>query len=196
MLHSVFQKTLRDGLRALLWWGVSLAGLALMVAFFYPSVRDTPALNAFVKQAPEALIRAFAGEMADLTSPAGYLNSQLFYMVAPLLLLIYAIGSGSAAIAGEEERGTLEMLLSNPVPRWRVVAEKAAATVISTVALGLTIWLGLALGMVYVDMGISLLRMAEATLSGVLLAVAFGMLALAVGCMRGERGLSVGMGAP
>ena len=42
-------------------------------------------------------------------------------------------------------------------------------------------------------MEISLLRMAEATLSAALLGLTFGALALAVGCTTGKRGISIGV---
>ena len=47
--------------------------------------------------------------------------------MVPLLLMIAAIGAGAGAIAGEEERGTLELLLANPLSRRRLVLEKTAA---------------------------------------------------------------------
>jgi ABC-2 type transport system permease protein len=42
-----------------------------------------------------------------------------------LLLAILAIGFGAGTIAGEEERGTLELVVSHPVKRTRIVSEKA-----------------------------------------------------------------------
>ena len=47
----------------------------------------------------------------------------------PLLLLVFAIGLGARAIAGSEQEGTLELLLSNPVTRRTVVAERYLAMV-------------------------------------------------------------------
>ena len=35
-----------------------------------------------------------------------------------LLISIWAIGRGSAAVAAEVERGTMDLLLSRPIPRW------------------------------------------------------------------------------
>ena len=42
-------------------------------------------------------------------------------------------------------------------------------------------------------MGLNLLRLAAVCFSGFLLAVAFGAVALAVGCARGKRGLGMGV---
>jgi ABC-2 type transport system permease protein len=193
MLRSVFYKTLRDQYRPLLWWGSSLIALALMVALFYPSIQAMPGFNAMIESAPEALMRAFVGDITDITSPEGYLNSQLFFFLVPLLLLIYAIGFGSAAIAGEEEQGTLDLLLANPLPRWRVVIDKFYAMVVATLALALCFWLGLVGGALAVQMEIGVGQITAATLSAVLLALVFGTLALALGCATGKRGLSAGV---
>jgi len=45
-------------------------------------------------------------------------------MMVPLLLLVFGIGFGTNAIAGDEEKGTLGFLLASPLPRWRVVVAK------------------------------------------------------------------------
>ena len=44
----------------------------------------------------------------------------------PLLLLVYAIGAGSRAIAGEEESGTLDLLLAHPLSRRRSLPRSSA----------------------------------------------------------------------
>jgi ABC-2 type transport system permease protein len=136
---------------------------------------------------------AFIGNLKDITSPVGYLNSQIFFFLAPLLFLIFAIGQGSGAVAGEEERGTLDLLLANPLPRWRVVAEKFGALVAGTLGLAAVFWVGLAAGALWVKMDVSAGRMAEATFGAALLAIMFGALALALGCATGSRGLSAGV---
>ena len=193
MLRNVLLKTLRDQRRALLWWGLGLSMLALYIDFFYPSIRDMPELNKMLEAVPPALLKTLVGNITDFTSPVGYLNGEWFFLIAPLLFLIITIGFGSSAIAGEEERGTTDLLLSNPLPRWRVVVEKFAALVIYTAALAFVFWLGLAIGAVAVNMDISLGRLAEATLSVLLLGLTFGALALAIGCATGNRGSSMGL---
>ena len=95
MLRNVFLKTLRDQRRALLWWGIGLAVLAAFTVAFYPSFANTPGFDSILEEMPEALARAFMGEVTDLTSPTGYLNSQLFVVFLPLLFLVFA---GPAAL--------------------------------------------------------------------------------------------------
>lgn len=191
MLRNVFLKTLRDQRRAVLWWGIGLIAAALYTVGLYPGIRDSASeFTRIMQQWPPAMKAMLGG--FDLTSPVGYLQGYIFSYIAPLLFLILTIGFGGNAIAGEEKRGTLDLLLSNPLPRWRVVAEKFAALVVYLIALAFVLWLGVAIGVRVIAMDISLGRLGEATVSSVLLGLAFGALALAPGCARGNRGLSIG----
>lgn len=190
MLRSVFLKTLRDQRRALLWWVIGLLGLAAYLAALYPSISNTPGYSEMIQAWPEELIVSTLGQYPDYSTPTGYLNSTTYFMAVPLLFIAFAVGLGANAIAGEEEHGTLDLLLANPLPRWRVVVDKFAALILLTALLGLSLWLGLVGGAVAVNMEIGMVEIAAATSSAVLLGVAFGALALAIGCASGKRGLS------
>ncbi len=193
MLNSVLLKTLRDQRRTFLWWSAGLSAVNALIIILYPSVEDVPELDAIMESMPEALARLFMGDVVNLTSPEGYLNSQLFILVLPLLFLVFTIGRGSGAIAGEEERGTLDLLLSLPVRRSQVVLEKFVAMVVATLALGLVSWLSMAAAALAVGMEIDFVRLGEVTLSCTLLGLAFGAMALALGCAKGSRGLCLGV---
>ena len=192
MLRNLFLKTLRDQRRSLLWWGMGIVALTSLTVAFYPAFSEAPDFEDLFEQMPEALSRMFAGGFTDLTSPEGFLNSQLFFFVVPLMFVIFAVLGGSAAIAGEEDAGTLNLLLTSPMRRWSVVVHKFGAVAAATLLLALLMWMGLAAGAVAVGMDISLMGLAAASLSTALLAVAFGTLALALGCITGARGLSAG----
>jgi len=195
MLKNVFLKTLRDQRRSLLFWGIGLVMLAFYITLFYPTVRNLPDLNKILEQAPKGIAALLGGQIPDYTSPTGYLNMELFFMMLPILLLFYTIGFGSGAIAGEEEKGTLDFLLSNPIPRWRVVTEKFGVMVTGVLALSAIFVVTLMIGATAVDMKIGFGRLLAATFSTVLLALDFGTLALFLGCLRGNRGMSLGISA-
>ena len=196
MLGSVWGKTLRDYRRSLPWWALGLVGFVALYAAIYPTVQDLPDVDELLDSYPEAL-RAFvgAGEGLDLASPEGYLQTEAFSFLVPLLFLIFGIGAGAGAIAGEEERGSLEVLLAQPVSRRRVVLEKFAAIAAAVVALGLVLWIGLWLGALAVDMEISAGRLLAAVVSAMLLALAFTALAVLVGALTGRRALAIGVAA-
>ena len=195
MTGTVLLKSLRDMRRSVVWWSLGLVGLVAMMVAVYPTVRDNEELNELVESYPEALKAFIAfGGVVDYLSPAGYLGSELFSFMIPLLFLVAAIGNGAGTIAGEEERGTLELLLSAPVTRTRVAAEKLAALLVELGVLGLVLWLALWIGARAVDMEIAASNLGAATLAA-LVALVFGTIAFLLGAATGRRTLAIGVAA-
>jgi ABC-2 type transport system permease protein len=192
MLRNTFLRALRDRRRSLLFWGVGLALLSVMMILIYPAIRDAPGIAEYLEVLPEELLALFAGEVVDYTTPEGFLNGELFFLMFPLLLLVFGIGFG-ASLAGEEENGTLELLLANPIPRWRLVVDRFAAMTVSFLLLGAVSWATLAIGSEAIDMGLDLARLAAVIFSASLLGTVHGSFALAAGCLRGRRGLAIGI---
>jgi ABC-2 type transport system permease protein len=188
---SVLRVTLAQHRRALLWWAIGIALMALMFAAFYPSVRDSgETFDDYLDQLPEAF-KTIIGP--DLTSAAGYLWSQLFSSVGPVVFLVYAIGAGSRAIAGEEEAGSLDLVLSTPVPRGMVLRDKALAMIVGTVGLSAVLLaVTAAVGPVF-DMTIPFADLATAHALQALVAIDFGAIALMVGAATGNRSRAVGI---
>ena len=193
MLNNIFLKTLRDQRRSLLLWGSYLVALAVLMALFYPTISHMTAFNQYLSQLPEGMKEMFGGAVVDYTSPVGYFTAELFSFMVPLLLLIFGIGFGANAIAGDEEKGTLGFLLANPVPRWRVVADKFGVLVVSMILLGLFFWGGLAITASTMNIDINILKLGEASLGAVLLALVFAALAFMAGCIKGSKSVSMGV---
>jgi ABC-2 type transport system permease protein len=195
MRAEVLLESLRERGRSLLWWSLGLAGMVALNVAFYPSIRDDPSLNEYLENLPESLRGLFVGGEFDLTSPAGYLNSQVYALLAPLLLLVFAIGAGAGAVAGEEERGTLDFLLAHPLRRRDYVLERLGAVLALVAALALALLVTVALGSWLVDLDIGFGRLVAASVSCFLLAALFAALALAVGALAPGRAQAIAVAA-
>lgn len=57
----------------------------------------------------------------------------------PLVAAIYGIINGTGTLAGEEEDGRLEMIVTLPLPRWQIVTAKALAFAISSLVIFLVV---------------------------------------------------------
>ena len=194
MLRSVLPKTLWDMRRSFVWWSLGLVGLVALMVAVYPTIRDNPEMNRLVEEYPDALKAFIAfGGAVDYTSGAGYLGSELFSLMIPLLFLVSAVGNGAGAVACEEERGTLDLLLSNPVTRRRVALEKLGAMTLELAGLGVVLWAALWLGGLPVDLDVSAWHLAAATASAGLLALGFGAIAFMVGAATGHRAVAIGV---
>jgi ABC-2 type transport system permease protein len=194
VLRNVLAKTLRDARRGLLWWSVGIGAYVVLVMSVYPSIKGNAALNRAVQDYPEAL-KAFVGGELDLASGPGYLDGELFSLMIPLLLLLYTIAAGARAIAGEEEAGTLDLLLSHPISRTRLTLEKAGAMALQAGALALAVFVVVTATARLVSMEIGVGRIAAACLAVYLLALGHGAVALLVGAGTGRRALAIGAAA-
>ena len=191
LLRRVWTKTVRDQRRALVGWSVALAGLCLLQVSYFPTIQDQAAqFEQLIESYPPAM-QAFLGDLSGITTGPGYLRAQLFSLMLPLLFLVFAIARGADLVAGEEERGALDLTLSLPVSRRRVVLEKAAGLAALVALLGLVVWLVLALGDLAFGMDVGAARLAAAVLMLVLLGWTGGALALAAGCVRGRKGMAI-----
>src|SRR5690606_22518939 len=79
----------------------------------------------------------------------GYPARVALTYVEPIVLVavaVWAIARGSAAVSGEISRGTMEMLLAQPLSRFQVFFSQAAVTTGGAALLALASWLGVWVG--------------------------------------------------
>ncbi len=193
---EVARQMLRGGRRSLAIWAASFAAMVTLYAAIWPSVRGNSKWQDLFSTLPSTYKALFtAGGQLDLSTPAGYLGIELMGFLGPALMAVYAITTGAAAIAGEEGSGGLEVTLSAPVARGRVLIERSAALladlVARSVALGLALWVfSLAFGM-----HLSVARIAAAAAALGAFGFFTGAVALAVGAASGSAALAKGIGA-
>ena len=190
MLHSVGLKTLHDQRRALTAWSVSLALLVAMYVAIWPSLRNQPSMSDFLNQMPKAMRSLFAASGADMSTPVGYVQVELLAFMGPLLLIIYSVTAGASAVAGEEDRHTLDLLLANPISRTRIVLEKLAAMTAGAALLGAVTAVALLAEGRLVSMSLPVGGVTAAMVHMTLLALVFGTMALAAGAATGHPALS------
>lgn len=194
MLSSVFRKTVWEQRRSILWWILGLVALAVLTVAVYPSIRDQPGISDIADDYPDALLALLGIEPGeDLFSPAGYIETQLYANWIPLVFLIFAIGAGTRAIAGEEDKGTMDSLLANPISRSRIVVEKFWAMVLWTSSLAAGLFVVILVGNYAVDLDLKPEGVLSINLALLLLAVLFGAIALAIGAVSGRRSFTLGV---
>src|SRR5262245_48410246 len=144
---SVFTKTLRDSRRALLIAVVFLVLFILVGAAAVASAFGTVE----TRQEMVTLATTLPGVFQSLLGPPigidtlGGLIEWRYYSVIFLLLPIWSILALSSTLAGEADRGSLELVATSGITRLRVAAEKLGAHVlvvaIAMVILGVLLWI-------------------------------------------------------
>jgi len=192
-LFYLILHTMRLQVRSVIIWGVALGLLSLVSVGFFPSLEDQgDQLNQLIESYPPEMRDLFGmGEGTDLTTIEGFLASQAFSFMAPLALAFFPILASAGAIAGAEERGTIDVLLGNPIPPWQLVAGQfvgAAISLLGIVAiLGLFTWIPAVL----LEVDLSLRETAEAVLNLWPLCLFFGGLAMLCSAVFHRRVLAI-----
>jgi putative exporter of polyketide antibiotics len=121
--------------------------------------------------------------------------STMFALMAPIVLLAYAVGLGSSAAVGEEESRTLPLLLANPLKRTGVMGAKTVVVIIGIVLITFMTWLAVQVSAAMVGMDISGQNVVAASMQLLGLALLFGGVAIGLSAWRGSSALGIGVAA-
>jgi ABC-2 type transport system permease protein len=191
----IFKRTLWDSRTGILAWGIGLGLLALAEVMMYPQI--TQAFSGIADLLESPLYRAILGESADaaaFATPYGYVAMYVLALV-PLYMAVYAVILGLGITAGEEERGTMDVLLGTPIPRWQVIVEKFAALVVILCLILLLDGLGAWIGVLLTPEMQSLtpLRILEGTIAMVPVTLVMAAMALFFSTVLRSRSLAAGV---
>jgi ABC-2 type transport system permease protein len=138
---------------------------------------------------PEAMVALFGG--GNPATPEGYYQIETFGMMAPIVVMIVTVAIGAGALAGEESRRTMGLLLANPLKRSRVILEKTATMSVFALFVGFVTFAGVALGSAAGGLGLNPGNIAAACVLETLVGLAFGALALALGAATGRKAVAI-----
>lgn len=176
------------------WVIVSLAifGWGVLIPVFYTAFSDAVRDLANSGAIPEELLSFGSGSLFSLPG-AVTLGTQ--HPLAIAMIAVFAVGATSTAIAGERQRGTLEVLLARPLSR-RTVYSSVTLALLLVVAAVLAAMLGgmvvgAALQGVLEDLPLQHLPMV--LLNGILLWGAFGTFGLAASVSFDRAGPAVSL---
>ncbi|MDP9795013.1 ABC-2 type transport system permease protein [Catenuloplanes nepalensis] len=184
MLPALVRKTWRDDRRALLGWAAGVAVFTAVYSGFYASFQGAADLK---QDALPREVLEFLG-VADLLSPAGYLQASVFSLLGPLLVIMCAVTLTVRTIAGPEEDGGMELLLANPVSRIAFAGQRLAAAGTSATLVAAVPGLVLLVVVPVVGMDIPLSNVAAAGAGLVALVWCFTGIAFLAGAATGRRG--------
>lgn len=194
MLRNLFLKALRDHRAAILGYGLGMGLYGFLVLLIFPTMQGMEGFAKLLDQYPPALKSIFGMEGADFATLEGFMASYTFNF-GPLILAVFSVNAAASAVAGEEEGGTLDLLLANPLPRWRLVVEKYGADVVALLAICLLMAAGLVIGVASVGADISSSALAATSLYVLPLTLFFGTVTLlASAFLRRRAAVGVGLG--
>ena len=176
---TILRHSFLRSLGQVLGWGIALALLGVYAIMIHDSFVEPETQKQYqqlIANYPPELM-SFFGDMNDLFSAGGYLN-MVFFSYMPIIIGIFSITSNAAMLAGDEEKGTLDLVLAHPVSRAGLFGGRLIALTLATIAiLGLT-WAGFIIPLSQTSLEATPIEIAYAFLSLFAIMMFFGMLAL------------------
>ena len=188
MLRNVYLRTLRSFWIPILGWGL---GMGVTVAYTMTAI-GTLVTTPQAKAELVTLARSYAwnADPVRVDTPGGYATFKAGVFM--LLICLWPILAASRTLRGEEERGSLDPLLCNPVSRLTIALEKAAATFTALLAIGALIGLIADASGAKVGAGLGLAGGLAFGLNLALQAAVFGAIALLISQFTQERRTAAG----
>lgn len=185
---SVFLKSLRDFRIAILGWGIGMGLMMYAVLSAVSSLIGSPAARKDLVSLASQF--SWIAEPVSVDTPGGYATWKYGFTI--LVMALWPLLVGARMLRGEEERGSMDVLLSLPRGRVRVALEKLAAMWTALLLMGLIIGLLTFVGGQRVAGEFSL---GDALLFGldlVLICGVFGSIALLLAQFTQERATAAG----
>lgn len=145
MKWALWAKTINDA------WVLTAAAGALLFLFsglyvFMGSQFEDENLATLLELLPPFVSKITPIPFNEMIKPLGRIAGLL---VDPTLFLtcgLWAIARGSDAVSGELNRGTMEILLAQPVPRYQIMLVQAVVTTLAAAVLVGIVFVGVSLG--------------------------------------------------
>jgi ABC-2 type transport system permease protein len=203
----VYRRWLRDRLVSTVVWTIGIVVIVVATAAFYPSLSGTSSAFEVSGGAMTSLLGL--GQGINPASPLGYLWIGLYANIYPWMLMALGVALGVAAIAGDEDTGALEYLLSKPVTRTTVVFARYGAMVTTLAIVAVVSGLSLIVSMPLFDLtktatitaadgtqttfpGASITDVVNGTVSSFAVAIGLAGVAFLIGSATGRKGVALG----
>ncbi|MDP2683763.1 MAG: ABC transporter permease subunit [bacterium] len=120
-MWTVFLRVLNDRKISLAVY--CLVGIVLLWMFIilYPIIEEQASvIMELFEGLPEGFLKAFGADSESFTTVEGFLAAKQYSATWPIMVILLLVALAGTVIAGEIEKGSIEISLSNPVSRLRI----------------------------------------------------------------------------
>lgn len=191
ILGPLLWKSLTDKVRSIASWTLGVIAIVTVQLSVYPTIRDSATEMGNIADAfPEAFQKIF--RMQDYTSEVGYLNTELFSAVLPLIFLGVGMTWGARLTTEEEDEGTADLLFTLPFSRFRYTLTRFLAAVTVLLIVSVALVTTLLIGARILDFSVAVSTFVTGAWVLFLLGLLFGSAAAFLGALTGRRAFALG----
>lgn len=160
----VFMQTLRDQWKGALGWGFGLFALSALIVLFVPDMDALKQYEQLLATLPPAVLQAFGVDPSQQLTPDSFISAFLFGRVL-LFVAVFAVLAGLNLTVNEEDSGIMDIMMTLPISRARLVLERFSAFILVTVTIVLMMFAGLWVGAQFVTLTFDMGKLLLITLS-------------------------------
>jgi ABC-2 type transport system permease protein len=144
--RALWRKTIVESMILLVPCTIVILGFTWLFVYLTNNlaISKLPTLLKYIL--PTQFLQLNSMSLDDWGTRRGLLSAIYIHPVVELTCIVWAVVRGSAAVSGEISRGTMEMLLSQPVSRSAIVVVNAVTTLLGAAVLSGATLVGLAIG--------------------------------------------------
>jgi ABC-2 type transport system permease protein len=192
MIWALVTKTWRDTWKGTLSWGIGLVAIVAMELLVYPTFKESgQGMQKLLESMPAAFKSIF--RMNDFTSGPGFLSTELFSMMIPLIFIAVGANAGARATAEEEGTGTADLLLALPLTRTKIILSKTFAALAVLVGLAVVLFLTLIIGVGPAKLVTPTSGLVAGCVEMALIGSLFTGVGLLAGAVSGRKGIALGV---
>ncbi len=180
-----------------IWIGIALVIFLMQIAVC-GIVHDNESVKTMLKfldLMPGFVKSALGGEGLQVGNVAGLIGIGYNHPLVLTMYMLFAVGIPTGLLAGEVQRGTMELILSRPATKMQIYLCAGILTLTGMFALVIVMFLGTVTGTTINNFGepIPLYQFFQTAINGGLLASAVGAISLLCAASFPRRGTAVGV---
>lgn len=188
MFNNVLNKTVFEKRWFTLFWMLGVVAMAMLMIAFYHSFSQG-GLEEVYQNLPKSF-QGLVGNLESLKTVPGYVSQEIFALRIPMLTLIMSVVLFSGLLAGDENEGLLQTLLTQPVTRTKLFVHKYLAGSVVSFLICVSAIVGVWVGLFLIHETMSFEKLFEAVIGLWLVTLLFGTLGFSLGAITGKRALS------
>lgn len=194
MNSQLFFQTWRSHWKSFISWAGVLLLMNSIELSVYPTMsKSGDSMKGFLDSFPDGLKKVF--RMEDYFSGPGFLNTELFSLIIPMVMIGVGLAWGAGATADDEERGTADLLFALPITRSKILWSRLIAMLSALALLTAINFINLFVGSRLVNMELNTSFLAAGSIGCFLIGALFASFGALFGAATGKRGASLGIGS-
>lgn len=143
-MFAEFIHTLKRTRGSIIGWSIGLGLYGLFMVSFFSTMQGIEGIQELLASYPPEMLAFFGDSIQAITTPMGYIDTY-YFVYMPVIVGIFAVGVGANLLAGDEEKGILDLVLAHPVTRPGLFWGRVLASTLSTLIILLVSWLSWAI---------------------------------------------------